>query len=116
MRKVEHDNIVNVIDSYCDVGKTPTDLASNMGTNGVDFVKGGGLAIYNVDMFEELQKVYGGDFKPGVYLKYAENINNPDVVLDGISYDFRYKNGVPYVFTVYCQKFGQVLDTLKQKA
>lgn len=118
MRKAEQANIIKVIKGYCDIDQTPEQLAQNMGTDGVSYVEGGGLAIYNVDMFEELMQVYGETFKPEVYLKPvpAHRLNGSDIVLDGISYDFKYKNGMPYVFTVYCQKFGQVLNNLKAEA
>lgn len=120
MRKAEQQNIINIIKGYCDIDQTVEDLANNMGTDGVSFVEGGGLAIYNVDMLQELVQVYGSDFKPMTYLsKFRGGMQAPDFTgevpnlpSDTSEFDWKYKNGMPYVFTVYCQKFGQVLNSL----
>ena len=122
MRKAEQKAIINIIEGYCDIDQKPSDLAKNMGTDGVNFVEGGGLAIYNVDMLQELAKVYGRDFKPMTYLtKFKGGLQAPDFTgelpnlpYDTSEFDLKYKNGVPYVFTVYAQKFGQVLNKLAE--
>lgn len=99
MTNLERTNILKVIEGYCDIDQTVVNIAQNMGTDGVSFAQGGGLAIYNDDMYDELKQVYGEAFKSDVYK-----------TKDG---EYRYKNGLPYVFTVYCSKFGTVLNELK---
>jgi len=112
MRKLEREAIIKIIDGYCYDGQTPQKLASEMGTNGVNFCQGGGLAIYDTDMLKELQTVYGDQFDVSKYLtKYGARrwAQGLAVTSDSV----RYRNGMPYVFTVYCEKFGKVLDELK---
>lgn len=58
-------------------------------------VEGGDYAISYDDAFNELKDVYGDSFNPDIYLNK-----------DG---SYKYKNGEPYVWTVYKNKLAMVL-------
>ena len=67
----------------------------------VESVKDGCYGIAYQDTFNDLKKVYDGEFNEDVYVKK-----------DG---DWRLKNDKPYVWAVYCQQIAKALATYFKK-
>ena len=72
----------------------------------LESVKGGCYGISYYDAYNDLQQVYDGDFNEDVYVKSG-----------GTAYfnEWRYKNGEPYVWIVYCNQIARALATYFKK-
>ena len=92
------DKFAKVVDGYNAEGEN---LVENMGTDGYNFVRGGGLGISYFDAENDLRKVYGESFDKDVY--YTKKG------------DLRWRNGEPYIWTVYANKFGKALEEMRKK-
>lgn len=68
---------------------------------GIGSVKGGCYGITYQDAYNDLKKVYTGEFKDSVYITKGG--------------DWRLKNDTPYVWMVYCNQIATALATYYKK-
>jgi len=82
-------------------------LTDNMIYHGaIESVKGGCYGIAYQHAYNDLKKVYGDEFKDSVYIKKGGTADLNE---------WRYKNGEPYVWAVYCHQLAQALATYFKK-
>ena len=82
-------------------------LTENMIYDGaIECVKGGCYGIAYQHAYNDLKKVYSDGFKDSVYIKKSGTA--------GLN-EWRYKNGEPYVWVVYCQQIATALATYFEK-
>lgn len=67
----------------------------------VESVKGGCYGITYQDAFNDMKKVYNGEFNEDAYINKGG--------------DWRYKNDKPYVWAVYCTQIARALATYFNK-
>lgn len=67
---------------------------------GIESAKNGDYAIAFYDAYNDIKKVYGEEFNDSVYVKKGGTAD---------SNDWRYKNGEPYVWSVYCHQVAYAL-------
>ena len=72
----------------------------------IESVKGGCYGISYYDAYNDLQQVYDGDFNEDVYVKSGGTADMGE---------WRYKNGKPYVWIVYCHQIAKALATYFKK-
>lgn len=82
-------------------------LTDNMIFHGaLECVRGGCYGIANYDAYNDLKKVYSNEFKDSVYVKKGGTADYNE---------WRYKDGEPYVWVVYCQQIARALATYFKK-
>jgi hypothetical protein len=82
-------------------------LTDNMIYHGaLEDVKDGRYGVAYYDAYNDLKKVYGEEFKDDVYVKKGGTAD---------SNEWRYKNGKPYVWIVYCHQIAKALATYFKK-
>ena len=96
MKKLEKQAIKEIINGYY----TDEELMETItrGLTGAEFIDGGGLAIYYNEIEEDLRAVYGDDFDRDIYFTKAGEL--------------RTKGGEVYLWTIYREKFGKVIDEI----
>lgn len=64
------------------------------------WVEGGGAGISYYDAYRDLKEIYGDNFKPETYLTKGGDEDNGD---------WKYKDGEPYVWTIYKAKLAKAI-------
>lgn len=73
---------------------------------GIESAKNGDYAVAFYDAYNDIKKVYGEEFNDSVYVKKGGTAD---------SNDWRYKNGEPYVWSVYCNQLAYALAQYYKK-
>lgn len=108
--KAEKARIKTLLESYADeergfegiledakAGERPSD--SNY-QKALHWVESGGAGVSYYDAYRDLKEIYGDNFKPETYLTKGGDEDNGD---------WKYRDGEPYVWTIYKAKLAKVV-------